>query len=86
MKKIFAECWLVYNGTKEYPSDYVAIQYQDIEAVEIDNVRQLIASPSIELIRDLMKSKNLVCLELDAHNIAIVELWVAIVDNPSLKT
>lgn len=79
MKKRLGEFWVVYDGTKENPDDYVAIQYFDSEPVRIDNIKQLVISPSIDLIRELLKAKKLICLPPDVDgvdNVAIVELWV----------
>lgn len=75
MKKRRGEFWIIYEGTKSYPDKYVGIMYLDSEPVE----DQIVISPSLSLIRELLKSKNLVCLPPDVDGVdnpAIVELWV----------
>ncbi|MEO0924542.1 MAG: hypothetical protein AAFY63_01575 [Cyanobacteria bacterium J06643_13] len=75
MKKRLGEFWVVYDSTKNYPDDYVRIMYHDSELVE----DHIVISPSLNLIRELLKGKNLVCLPPDVDGVdnpAIVELWV----------
>lgn len=75
MKKLLGEFWAIYDGTKNYPGNYVGIMYYDSEPVE----DYIVISPSLNLIRELLKGKNLVCLPPDVDSVdnpAIVELWV----------
>ena len=75
MKKRLGEFWVIYDGTKNHPDNYVGIMYHDSEPVE----DYIVISPSLSLIRELLEGKNLVCLPPDVDgvdNTAIVELWV----------
>ena len=71
MKKRLGEFWVVFDCPKNYPGSYVARMFHDSEPVE----DCIMISPRIDLLREFLESKNLVCLPPDFDDATVLEIW-----------
>ena len=72
MIKRLGEFWVVFDRPKNHPESYVTRMFLDSEPVE----DYIIISPRIDLLREFLEGKNLVCLPPDFDDPAVIEIWV----------